>query len=76
MASERRRFSYRLRGPADADRFLSSLYLPGLPGGRYRRVRAYLRMLARFRAELPVPIRRVIATADPPASRGLPAAGR
>ena len=61
QGDERRRFGYRLREPADADEFLSSLYLPGLPRGRYRLARAYLRLLARLRLELPVPLRRVIA---------------
>ncbi len=65
-ADERRRFGYRLRSQADAGQFLSSLYLPGLPTGRYQRARACLRMLARFHAELPVPIRRITATAGGP----------
>lgn len=56
-----RRFGYRLRARRDADLFLSSLYLPGLPPSRRRLGRAYLRTLARMRAELPVPIRRVTA---------------
>ena len=58
---ERHRFGHRPREPADADEFLSSLYLPGLPPGRYRLAQHYLRLLARFRLELPVPLRRVIA---------------
>jgi SAM-dependent methyltransferase len=61
QGDQRRRFGYRPRGPADADEFLSSLYLPGLPRGRYRLAQAYLRLLARFRLQLPVPLRRVIA---------------
>ena len=58
---ERRRFGYPAREPADADAFLSSLYLPGLAPGRYRLARAYLRLLTVFRPELPVPLRRIIA---------------
>ena len=62
---QRRRFGYQVRRPADADEFLSSLYLPGVPAGRYRLTRAYLRVLARFGIELPVPLRRVVAVAQP-----------
>jgi SAM-dependent methyltransferase len=58
---ERRRFGYRLRNAAGAAQFLSSLYLPGLPEGRRRLAGAYLRLLARFGTELPVPLRRIVA---------------
>jgi SAM-dependent methyltransferase len=61
VADDRRRFGCRLHGPADADRFLDSLYLPGLPARHYRLARAYLRLLAGCRLEMPVPLRRVIA---------------
>lgn len=61
LTDDRRRFPYRLRSRADADLFLDSLYLPGLPRGRYRAARAFLRTLARTGINLPVPIRRVVA---------------
>ncbi|MGH3279559.1 MAG: hypothetical protein ACRDNW_10530, partial [Trebonia sp.] len=57
----RRRFGYRLLGPADADQFLSALYLPGTPAARCRLARGYLRLLARLRYEMPVPLRRITA---------------
>jgi SAM-dependent methyltransferase len=60
-ADTRRRFGYRLRGPADAGQLLSSLYLPGTSAGRARLARAYLRVLARRGYEMPVPLRRVTA---------------
>jgi SAM-dependent methyltransferase len=65
---QRRRFAYPLRSPADADRFLASLYLPDLSAGRRHAAASYLRTLARARVRLPVPIRRVVAT---PADRSL-----
>lgn len=71
-SDERRRFGYRLHDAEAADLFLSSLYLPGVSGLRLRAARGYLRVLARLRAELPVPIRRVTAqrpTEDAPACR-------
>jgi SAM-dependent methyltransferase len=57
----RRRFGYRLRGPADADQFLSSLYLPGTSAARRRLARRYVRLLARLHYEMPVPLRRITA---------------
>ena len=60
-ADDRRRFGYPMSGPADADRFLDSLYLPGLPAARHRRGRAYLRLLAGRGLQMPVPLRRIIA---------------
>jgi SAM-dependent methyltransferase len=69
ITDSRRRFGYRLRGPADADLFLSSLYLPGAPAARCRLARGYLRFLALLRYEMPVPLRRVTAEsaeASPP----------
>ena len=60
-ADERRRFGYRMRSRADADRLLASLYLPGLPPRRYRLARAWLRLLAALGLEFPVPLRRIIA---------------
>lgn len=57
----RRRFGGRLRGPADADQFLSSLYLLGTSAARRRFVRRYLRLLASLRYEMPVPLRRITA---------------
>jgi hypothetical protein len=50
-----------LREPADAGQFLSSLYLPGTPAVRCRIARGYLRFLALFRYEMPVPLRRITA---------------
>ena len=61
ITDSRRRFGYRLRGPADADRFLSSLYLPGTSAARCRLARGYLRFLALLRYEMPVPLRRITA---------------
>jgi SAM-dependent methyltransferase len=63
-SDEHRRFGYRLGDARDADRFLASLYLPDLPPIRYRLTRAYLRGLSRFGFELPIPIRRIVATSD------------
>lgn len=60
-ADTRRRFGYRLRGPADASRFLSSLYLPGTPAAQCRIARGYLRFLALLSYEMPVPLRRITA---------------
>jgi SAM-dependent methyltransferase len=57
----RRRFTYRLRTPEDADLLLSSLYLPGLPERRLRVARRWLHTLARAHAKLPVPLRRILA---------------
>lgn len=62
-ADEQQRFGYRLGDARDADRFLASLYLPGLPPRRYRLARAYLRQCSRLGIEIPVPIRRIVATA-------------
>jgi SAM-dependent methyltransferase len=63
LADDRRRFGYRMRGRADADQFLASLYLPGLPAVRYRLARDWLRLLAVLRLQLPVPLRRIVAAA-------------
>ncbi|WP_100444175.1 class I SAM-dependent methyltransferase [Glycomyces xiaoerkulensis] len=62
VADERRRFSFRLRGPEEADLFLWSLYLPGISGGRLRAARRWLRLCARFGVDFAVPVRRLIAT--------------
>lgn len=56
-----RRFAYPLRTATDADWFLASLYLPGIPAGRYGAAAGFLRALARARVHVPVPIRRVVA---------------
>jgi SAM-dependent methyltransferase len=61
VSDEARRFGYRLRGPDDAETLLASLYLPGVPPYRVRAARAYLRALARLRATVPVPLRRLVA---------------
>ncbi len=61
----RRRFGMRLRTAADADLFLSSLYLPSMPAARYRAARTVLRTLARVHAEAPIPVRRVVAIRPP-----------
>jgi len=61
-SDQRRRFTYRLRTPADADLLLSSLYLPGEPAWRLRAARRWLNALAHVRADLPVPLRRIVAT--------------
>jgi hypothetical protein len=59
-----------VRTAADAELFLSSLYLPGIAPARYRRAGAYVRVLARFGVELPVPIRRFVAVAARPLTTG------
>lgn len=59
-----RRFGYQLTTTAAADALLDSLYLPGVPDRRVRMARAYLRSLARVRATVPVPIRRLVAEAS------------
>lgn len=61
VADETRRYPYRLNRIDDAERFLASLYLPGVAAWRQRAARAYLRALARAHVTLPVPIRRIIA---------------
>ena len=61
VADERRRFGYRLADSAAGDRFLASLYLPGLPGYRYRAAGMVLRGFACAGVTMPVPVRRVIA---------------
>lgn len=66
-SDRRRRFAYRLCEPQDADRFLASLYLPGLRPVNYRLASGYLRALVRVRAELPIPIRRITARRAAPA---------
>ncbi|MGH3683177.1 MAG: hypothetical protein ACRDT2_23375, partial [Natronosporangium sp.] len=66
VGDQSRRFGYRLAGPADADALLDSLYLPRVPPHRRRAARAYLRGLARIRATVPVPIRRLVAAAAVP----------
>jgi SAM-dependent methyltransferase len=58
---ERRCFGYRLDGHSSAAEFLSSLYLPGLPAARYRLTGTYLRLLAGPGAQMPVPLRRIVA---------------
>jgi SAM-dependent methyltransferase len=61
LGDERRRYNYRLTDTADAETFLASLYLPGLPARRYRAALALLRTMARARVTLPVPVRRIVA---------------
>jgi SAM-dependent methyltransferase len=61
VTDEHHCFRYPLRGGADADLFLSSLYLPDLPQWRLRAARTCLRALARTRSSLPIPIRRITA---------------
>jgi SAM-dependent methyltransferase len=73
ISEERRRFAYPLRDVADADLFLDSLYLPGLPAPRYRAARTYLRALARTHRALPIPLRRLTAErprGEPPGQAG------
>lgn len=69
ITDERRRFGYPLRTAADADLLLRSLYLPGLRPARLRLGRAYLRGLARCGVELAIPLRRIVAVAEPPQPR-------
>ncbi|MBO8202263.1 class I SAM-dependent methyltransferase [Streptomyces smyrnaeus] len=57
----RRRFAYRMRSAADAEVFLDSLYLPCLLPWRRRAARRWLHAAARARAQLPVPVRRIVA---------------
>jgi hypothetical protein len=61
VQDERHRFGYRLDGHSSAAEFLSSLYFPGLPAARYRLAGTYLRLLAGLGAEMPVPLRRIVA---------------
>jgi SAM-dependent methyltransferase len=61
VSDERRRFGYRLRGMEDAEVFVDSLYLPGIGDSAVRRARTVLRTAAQVHAELPVPVRRIIA---------------
>lgn len=61
LKDERRRYNYRLADAADAETFLASLYLPGLPRRRYRAALAVLQAMARARVTLPVPVRRIVA---------------
>lgn len=57
----RRRYVYPMRTTGDAHLFLASLYLPDLPTARRYAAGAYLRVLARARVDLPIPIRRITA---------------
>ncbi|GAA0672033.1 class I SAM-dependent methyltransferase [Kitasatospora atroaurantiaca] len=57
----RRRFAYRLGTREDADLLLSSLYLPGVSAARLRAAQRWLNALVRVRADLPVPLRRIVA---------------
>lgn len=61
LVDERRRFAYRLDDAAAAERFLGSLYLPGIASGRYAAASRWLHALARAHIVLPVPIRRLVA---------------
>lgn len=47
VENQQRRFGYPLHTSEDADRYLDSLYLPGLTDRRYRSARTCLRALAR-----------------------------
>jgi SAM-dependent methyltransferase len=69
VGDQHRRFAVPLRTAADADLVLASLYLPDLPERRRRAARAYLHALARARASLPLPIRRVVARRHDPRLR-------
>lgn len=62
LADQRRRYGFLLRSRADADLFLASLYLPGLPAARYRAAQRMLRTFARVGAQVPIPVRRIVAT--------------
>lgn len=65
VADESHRFAYPLTDAADADRFLASLYLPGVSDARYHLARRYLRSLTGHHTDLPIPIRRLRATTGP-----------
>lgn len=61
VTDQNRRFGYRITSSAAADRFLTSLYLPNLHPRRHRAAELWLRFLARLHADLPVPVRRIVA---------------
>ncbi|MGH3277120.1 MAG: class I SAM-dependent methyltransferase [Streptosporangiaceae bacterium] len=61
ISDDGRRFCFRLASPQDGDLLLNSLYLPRTSDGARRRARFVLRMAARGHAELPIPIRRIVA---------------
>jgi hypothetical protein len=64
VADDRRCYHFPLRGKADADLFLASLYLPDLAERRRRAARTYLLGLVRTRTSLPVPVRRIITVSS------------
>ncbi len=57
-SDECRRFAVPIATPADAERFVRSLYLPGVSDRRRRLAR---RLARRWRGELGIPLRRVVA---------------
>ncbi|GAB3657725.1 class I SAM-dependent methyltransferase [Glycomyces tarimensis] len=61
VSDQRRRFGYRFAERADVDAFLASMYLPGVSRRRLRAARRWLRAWRRAGAEVPVPMRRLIA---------------
>ncbi|MBO8196665.1 methyltransferase domain-containing protein [Streptomyces oryzae] len=62
----RRRFVHRPRSAAEADLFLDSLYVPGLPPRRRRAAQRWLHTAVRAHAVLPVPLRRITAVRATP----------
>jgi hypothetical protein len=59
---EAHRFVVPIEGPDDGERFVRSLYLPGVASWRVRLAR---RVARRWRGELGIPLRRVVASAAP-----------
>lgn len=63
-ADETRRFSFPMRTAADADLFVCSLYLPGIPNWRRASARAALRWSGH--GALGIPLRRIVASLPAP----------
>ena len=63
VSDDERRFAHACTGPDDADRFIESLYLPGVSAAR---VRAGRRVAAAWvGGEIGIPLRRVVVRATP-----------
>ncbi|GAB3236380.1 class I SAM-dependent methyltransferase [Glycomyces halotolerans] len=62
VGDERRRFVFRLRNAEDAELLVRSLYLPGLSRRRLGAALRWARAWARIGREVPIPVRRLIAT--------------
>jgi SAM-dependent methyltransferase len=67
VSDECRRFAVPLSAPQDGERFVRSLYLPGVSDRRRRLAR---RLARRWRGALGIPLRRVVAHSIPPTRDG------